>query len=179
MRLFIGIRIPNDIQASLQRNWEQSDHPSEDMRVLEPESRHLTLAFLGEVSPDNRLALEILISKAMERPPKGSFSFVTFETFPPKAPIIITAKLDISDAPSWPDFVDRLRDMVSVAAPSVDRKPWMAHVTVARSRKAILPAWNESFDPIPWKPENVSLILSEPGSNGSRYTDLHVFPLDV
>jgi 2'-5' RNA ligase len=180
MRLFIGIRLPADIRERLGSIWNSfSDRPS-DIREIEQDSWHVTLAFLGDVEEEKRPALERLITGALERPPHGSFSLISLETFPPKGPTTVVAKLDADEAAPWKPFVEQLRDMVSVAAPHVDRKPWMPHATLARSRKGnILPTWSQSIERISWQPTELALILSEPAPNGSRYSDLHVFPLDI
>jgi 2'-5' RNA ligase len=180
MRLFIGIRIPENVAHRLSDLWSSlSDRPG-DLRMVDPASWHLNLAFLGDVREEQFEALNPLIATALERPPQGSFSFVGFETFPPKGPCLVAAKLDEEDAKRWKPFVERLRDIVSLAAPQMDRKPWIPHMTIGRSRKntQCIP-WAFTFDLITWKPTELALIKSEPGPTGSVYTDLHVYPLDV
>lgn len=180
MRLFIGIRVPPEIRESLMALWSSLPEPPTGLRMDRLESLHLTFAFLGDVSAQPQEALERLIVRAVERPPKGSFSITRFESFPPKKPTLLTARLHEEGALTWKPFVERLRDMVSVAAPHVDRKPWIPHITMARSAKgSSLPAWSSPIPPISWKPTNISLILSKPGPAGSIYTDLHVFPLNI
>jgi 2'-5' RNA ligase len=180
MRLFIGVRLPLDIRERLARQWTTlSDRPSR-LREVESEYWHVTLAFLGDVSAEQRPALEQLLSASLERPPLGSFSLIGIETFPHKGPTTVVARLNPLEMGSWNTFVERMRDMVSVVAPQVDRKPWIPHVTIARAKKGSqLPAWSHPIDELRWQPTSIALILSEPAPHGTRYTDLHVSHFNV
>lgn len=177
MRLFIGIRVPQEIRDHLTDLWAALSERPNGVRIEPAENLHMTMAFLGEVSKENLDILSALIARATERPPKGSFSIQGFETFPRKKPSLVIAGVHHDDAAPWKPFVEKMRDMVSVAAPNVNRKPWIPHITMARTSKGAIAAWNHSFKRIEWKPTELSLVMSEPGQKGSKYTDLNIFPL--
>ena len=119
----------------IQEAWSiVPDFPS-GCRLIDPKNWHFTLAFLDQVDDDNREPLIHLIEQAIENPPKGSFSFNAFETFPGKHPSYLIARAVAAERESWHAFIGRLRDLVSVAAPNIDRKPWVPHVTIARAKK--------------------------------------------
>jgi 2'-5' RNA ligase len=149
-------------------------------RPIEPENWHFTLAFLGEVPEQNLDALIHLIEKAVERPPKGSFSFSSFENFPKKHPSYLIAKAMTEPINEWTIFIERLRDMVSVAAPNMDRKPWIPHVTIARAKKRrLIPKWNNEIEKFSWTPKGMTLVQSIAIPTGSKYVNLHEFSLIV
>lgn len=178
MRVFIGIPIPEPIRKRFQGLWADAPGKPTGFRPTAPENWHCTLAFLGEVGEEKIDALEHLLQTASERPPGGSFSFTNFETFPPKKPgyLIVRAIPEQKDA--WMSYIDRMRDMASVISPTIDRKPWVPHVSIGRARKGILlPRWDHAFEPIVWKPTEISLVKSDLTTNGSVYKDLRVFPL--
>ncbi|MEO5927383.1 MAG: RNA 2',3'-cyclic phosphodiesterase [Patescibacteria group bacterium] len=176
MRLFIGIRVPQEIRDHLSDLWKTLSDRPHGLRNEPIANWHMTMAFLGEVDKQNLEILSALIARATERPPRGSFSVEGFETFPRKKPSFVIANINREHAVPWKPFVEKMRDMVSVAAPHVDRKPWIPHVTVARSHSP-LPTWEHPIKHIAWKPTELSLIMSDAGQHGSKYTDLNIFPL--
>lgn len=178
MRVFIGIAIPEPLRKRFQDLWTDATGKPTGFRPTAPENWHCTLAFLGEVGEEEIDALERLLEKAAERPPGGSFSFTNFETFPPKKPAYIIVRAIPDQKDRWMSYIERMRDMASVISPSIDRKPWVPHVSLGRARKGILlPRWEHQFEPIAWKPTEISLVKSELTTTGSVYTDLRVFPL--
>ncbi len=177
MRLFIGILLEEEVRKKIQEAWSiVPDFPS-GCRLIDPKNWHFTLAFLDQVDDDNREPLIHLIEQAIENPPKGSFSFNAFETFPGKHPSYLIARAVAEERESWHSFINRLRDLVSVSAPNIDRKPWVPHVTVARAKKGkLLSKWSEPLQKdINFTPQEITLVKSTPTQNGSVYTDLHVF----
>ena len=178
MRLFIGMRLQPEIREHLADLWMSLSERPHGIRLEPIENLHMTLAFLGDVEKQNLEVLSSLIARATERPPRGSFSLEGFETFPRKKPSLVIANVNRDDSVPWKPFIEKMRDMVSVAAPNVDRKPWIPHITVARANKgAPLVQWEHLFKHIEWRPTEISLIMSEPGQKGSKYTDLNIFPL--
>lgn len=178
MRLFIGIRVPQEIRDHLTDLWAALSERPRGIRIEPAKNLHLTMAFLGEVDKRNLDILSALIARATERPPKGSFSIQGFETFPRKKPSLVIARINHDDGIPWKPYVEKMRDMVSVAAPHVDRKPWIPHITMSRSNNGTtLAQWEHPFKRIEWKPTELSLIMSESTKNGSKYTDLNIFPL--
>ncbi|MBI4138847.1 RNA 2',3'-cyclic phosphodiesterase [Candidatus Uhrbacteria bacterium] len=180
MRLFIGIVVPPDVRTRLQEAWTAVTSCPANCRQIDPTNWHFTLAFLGQVPEQNLEPLVHLIEKAVEHPPKGSFSFTEFETFPSKHPSYLIARANAEPRDNWMGFIQHLREMVSVAAPSIDRKPWVPHVTIARAKKGrLLPRWSNPIAPFEWTPHELTLIRSTPTQNGSLYTDLHAFPFNL
>ncbi len=180
MRLFIGILLEEDVRNKIQEAMSLVPDFPIGCRTIDPKNWHFTLAFLDQVDDKNSETLIHLIEQAIENPPKGSFSFNAFETFPVKHPSYLIARAFAAERESWHSFIHRLRDLISVAAPNIDRKPWVPHVTLARAKRGkLLPKWSE---PLPkdiiFTPQELTLIKSAPTQHGSVYTDLHVFKLN-
>ncbi len=180
MRVFIGLPLSESMQGTLKQAWNNASENPAGKRPMRSSLWHVTLAFLGEVDPSAIDPLAELVSKTATHPPKGGFSIDRFETFPKKKPARIVAHAVPEHVDSWRHFVHHLRDMASIVAPQIDRKPWIPHISITRAlKKNYLQPWNESFDPISWKPSELAIIQSTPGPHGSIYKHLHVFPLDV
>lgn len=180
MRLFIGIPVSQAVREQLEAAWSAVPEKPSNCRSVEPVHWHFTLAFLGEVPEENLEALTELINTAVKQPPHGGFTFTDFRSFPHKRASYVVANALANPSNEWIGYIERLRDMVSVAAPHVDRKPWVPHVTIARAKKnKLLAPWFWSIPSFEWKPTELALIQSEQTASGSIYTQRHVFPLFV
>lgn len=180
MRLFIGLNVPDDLRNRLEKAWSEVTAKPTDLRPIENDKWHFTLAFLGDVPEVNIEALKILIEKSLDKAPHGSFTFTNFETFPSKNPSYVIARAHADPQDQWLSFIESLRDLVSVAAPEMDRKPWIPHVSIGRAKKGgALPIWNEPIHSFEWVPKELTLVKSELNSHGSKYTNLHAFSLDI
>jgi len=179
MRLFIGLTLPESVQHELTEAWKRTSSPA-DERPMRSSLWHVTLAFLDEVSEENLQPLIHILEQAVAHPPGGAFHIKTFESFPKKKPSRIVAIAEPDEKTAWGRFVMDVRDMVSLVAPHVDRKPWIPHISITRGLKGKpLELWNQDIPKISWVPTEVALIKSVREPDGSHYTNLHVFPLDV
>lgn len=178
MRLFIGMRLPKETRDALQKEWSKVTGVPTNYRPVTPENWHFTIAFLGQIPEEHFHALESLLETAVERPPKGAFLLTDFQTFPTKHPSYVVIRAVAEQKDEWTKFVNRLRDIVSVAAPDVDRKFWTPHITIGRVKnRRILPPWTHPFAPMKFQPTDITLVESKLTQSGAHYTDLHVFPL--
>ena len=71
MRLFVAVDIGDEVRASLALELKALRKTHPDVKWVEPDRLHLTLAFLGEI-PDERLSE---ISAAVDRAAKPSVAF--------------------------------------------------------------------------------------------------------
>lgn len=179
MRLFVGIPVPAELRQQIQVVWEQVSQKPFHCRMIDPKLWHLTLAFLGDI--DERMVpnLSDLIATSMTTPPEGHFVLSHFQSFPARRPTLLVASAEVEQHKAWNRSVEKLRDLLSVMAPQVDRKPWHPHITIGRSKKRTqkLPSWQTMFEPLPWKPEGIALVHSSLTSTGPHYTHLQQFPL--
>ncbi len=179
MRLFIGLPLPKSLQETIQTAWRQTSFPFKN-RPIRPNTWHLTLAFLDDVSENKLEPLKQLIEKAVTHPPGGCFLIEAFETFPPKRQNRVVLKALPKKDKEWKGFVHDLRDMASLIAPRLDRKLWIPHISITKSEKGLrLPNWRQAIEPIDWVPDHIAIIKSEMGSGGAIHTNIHVFPFNV
>jgi len=172
--------VPEELQHALKQAWKSVPHSETKDKPTKPSSWHVTLAFLDDVSEEHVGKLIELIAMSMKHPPAGIFTIDGFESFPMRNPTRIVARINPEFPKTWTMFVNGIRDLSSLVAPGVDRKPWKPHISIIRSEKGLkLEGWSGKMKPIVWKPSKLAIIKSTPLPTGSTYENLHVFSLDV
>ncbi len=179
MRCFLGITVPPDCREQIRNAWHINETERQILKLSDPGQWHITLAFFGDVEYKNLLQLSQLIGKALETPPAGAFVVSQIETFPTKRPVLYVASCEPEQAIAWQETVSHVRDMASLIAPQIDRKPWVPHITLARARSnKQLDPYEMSLEGIGWVPEYATLFLSELSAAGPKYTPLHEYRLN-
>lgn len=177
MRLFIGLVLPESVQEALKQAWHQASPESLVSRSIRSSMWHVTLAFLDDVPVEHVEAIRQLVATAVATPPGGAFSIDGFEAFPYRRPSRIVARIKPEQAEAWEECVLRLRDMISIIAPNIDRKPWQPHISITRSEKGkYLEQWAVDIPTISWTPQFIAMIKSTPGPQGAVYEILSEIP---
>ncbi len=180
MRCFLGIPLPVDCRAAIRQAWSVPDHERPHLKLSDPGQWHLTLAFFGEIQYANSIKLVEMIGRALETPPEGALGVTRIQTFPAKKPTYYVALCEPEQDAKWRQCVAQIVDMASLIAPQVDRKPWIPHVTLARSRPGhVLEPFEMSLNGIGWVPLYATLYQSELTPAGPKYTPLHDFRLNA
>ena len=179
MRCFLGITLPADCRAALREAWKIPTNERTFLKLTDPGQWHVTLAFFGEIEYANLIQISELIGHALETPPEGSFRIPLIKTFPPKKPSYYVAMCQPEQLDAWRECVSRIIDLTSLIAPQIDRKPWIPHITLARTRHSkLLEPFETSIDNIGWVPEQATLFRSELTAKGPIYTPLHDYRLN-
>ncbi len=177
MRAFLGFRLPEESQARLMAAWENARPKPTGIRHLDEKNWHVTIAFLGEV--DER-ALPFITERVTDWAKTiraFELHLIRLETFPQKNPGFIAAHIERESLKPFSARIDRLRDMLSIQVPEIDRKPWLPHVSIAKVKNGVaIQPWKHPIEPIAWSPDAVELIKSVHGPNGSIYTSIQSFP---
>ena len=178
MRLFVGIELPREIQNKLAELY--ADLP--DLRWVPPENIHLTLCFLGEVG-QHRLAdlRESLEEAALEGPAafdisiKGIGQFVRGNSHRNHSSgSVLWAGVEAP--PALAKLHERVkRALLEVGLPP-ERKKFLAHITVARSKFNIPRGINEymelhqNFTTEPFPVDGFELFSSRLRPEGAVHT---------
>ncbi|MDD2785705.1 MAG: hypothetical protein PHS79_02300 [Patescibacteria group bacterium] len=179
MRCFLGIQLPADCRNAIRNSWAISDLERPSLKLSDPGQWHMTLAFFGEVAYDQLLRLVQLSGQALETPPQGAIHIPSIQTFPPKKPTMYAAMCMPEQEAMWRQCITNLVDMASICAPQIDRKPWIPHITLARTRGSrILDPLEIPLDNIGWVPEFATLYRSEPTATGHKFIPLHEYRLN-
>jgi len=130
MRLFVAVKLPEDVVAHLCR-MQDVLRPLIRGRWIAPEQLHITLKFLGE-TPDARVAeviktlRTISVGKPIELSPRG------IVCFPPRGPVRIIAAEMMDPTQRCADLARKLDEAAQTAGFAAERRYWTPHITLAR-----------------------------------------------
>lgn len=144
--------------------------PSSAGRVVSEDKLHITLLFLGRVSPELTKRLPEAAGKIRAEP----FSLTIDKPGWWPRPKVLW--LGVSVVP--PELKALVDDLNRVAADfdlPVDSRPYEPHITYAR--KASRPLLNLEFAPIDWKVRDFCLVASNTYPEGAEYRIMERWPL--
>ena len=168
-------KLPRDVVEALAAFARAADR--EGLRLLPPESLHVTLAFLGE-RPDEE-ADHVAAALGAAAAPAGPLGLAGPAWLPPRRPGVLAVDLDDPDG-----GCARLQRAVSEALVALgvfapERRPFRPHVTVARVRRGA--RVDRSLPPLPagriFSATALTLYRSRLGPKGARYEALSRTPL--
>ena len=177
LRLFVGIFPTQSTQEQLNLEAKSlSNKLQTEVRLLEPEILHLTIKFIGNVDEARLSDLTAAFLKATGNLPSASLQINQFILFPSRRkPRVVAAEIEPSPELDYIfQFFDRGFSDLGIVA---DRRSFNPHITVARSRR-----WQkETISTVPVQLvepiTSVSLVHSQPTSEGAKYTVLSSVPL--
>jgi 2'-5' RNA ligase len=132
------------------------------------ENLHVTLAFLGPITPD-----DLAKAEALTPPPAVPFELVLDRlNLWARAQVLWVGSSTVPEAliTLERELWDRLVELGFTR----ERRPYIPHVTLARKAQAARGA----ITPVPWRIEGIALVESKTGPRSSRYTVLKSWPFD-
>ncbi len=172
LRLFVGIFPTQSTQEQLNKEAKNlSQKLQTEVRLLAPEVLHLTVKFIGNVDEAQLSDLTAAFLKATGNLPPASLQVKQFMLFPSRRkPRVVAAEIERSPELEYIfEFFDRGFSDLGIVA---DRRSFNPHITVARARRwkkeTISPAPVQLVEPI----ISVSLVHSQPTSEGAKYNIL-------
>jgi 2'-5' RNA ligase len=144
-------------------------------RPVPASNLHVTLAFLGSVSaariPElQRIAREQAAALAEHAP-----ATLTFARLAHWKEAQILCALGAEESPTARALAAALQDAAAAAGLNPDRKPFQAHVTLAR--KVARPGAVLKLRPVVWSFDSFALIDSRTEPSGSVYSVIDSYPL--
>lgn len=180
LRAFFAIDLPVDARACAAQavGSLQAATPAE-ARWVTPERLHLTLKFLGEIREDDvpRLIARAQAKLASEVP--FELALAGFGAFP-NAREASVLWLGVAQGAGALARLARKLDSASRALGGArDRRPFAAHLTLARLRTPARVELERVSAPesVPWTASEVILYESRPSAGGARYVPLAHLPL--
>jgi 2'-5' RNA ligase len=137
MRLFTAIELPDDAKAAIAAEQKaivarMTDSPR-SIRLVHAQHLHLTLVFIGEVSPESAASIVDLMSREIpERPFRAAFGGVG--VFPASGPPRTLWLGLVEGARNAIDVHARVAERLRDAGVEPDRKPYRPHLTLGRWR---------------------------------------------
>jgi 2'-5' RNA ligase len=170
VRLFVCVWPSDDARAKLEALKGSTDAP---VRWFRPEHWHVTLAFLGEVTPERVDDLSRVLEDRTAALEPGSPALMgpATEVLGRHTLCVPVAGLDLAAL--------TVREAIGSIVEVIDGGPFYGHLTLARAqgRRSVprhlvgLPVEGS------WPVRELSLVRSDLSSDGPRYQILAVFPL--
>ena len=185
MRAFLGIGLPAGVREKIATATAQVGGSRAPVAWTAPANLHITLEFLGEISPERVASVERSMRAVASGTRPFSLEAEGGGAFPgTRNPRIL-----------WVGFLEPLElvrqlqqnmgNALSEAGFSPEDRPYHPHITVGRARGALPPAWGErfvhalsgkGFGVVPVS--SFTLFESRLGPGGAVYTPLCDFRLD-
>jgi len=131
-------------------------------RVLTEENRHVTLAFLGDVSSKQIEELHQVPLPAFCFGPVGTFDRVIF--LPKKSPRLVAWNIRWQDAKMLNDFLKRLQHWLKKHDFMIQNRKMLWHVTMCRNHFKTK-EWQQNFFSLPFIVDSFNLYESLKDSN--------------
>jgi 2'-5' RNA ligase len=180
VRAFLAVPLPGALRAAfggLIAEWRSASW-GRRVRWVRPETLHLTLRFLGDVTPAELEAIRDGVARVTAAHAAHAVSVVGVGPFPPgRRPRVVAAHFD--DAPALATLAADLEATVVGAGLAPEPRRFRPHVTLGRVRGR-LPAdaaVTDALDGMALALDVVVLYRSELRPEGARHTALARFPL--
>jgi 2'-5' RNA ligase len=178
VRLFAALRLPEDIRDALTSWRSRALRDVPGLRLIPPEHQHVTLCFLGWRAVAEVGAIAAACQVAAERPaPQLRLGGGVW--LPPRRPRVLAVELDDPEG-ALAAMQSSLSDALSAGGfYEPEKRPFFAHVTVARVRGERRFRAPELAAPpsLPVHASQVTLYRSRLASGGARYEPLATLEL--
>ena len=174
MRVFFAFDLPKSIKADLDNLIDElrsRDHGNR-VRWVRVENLHVTLHFIGNVSPDSVPRLLHAVSQELVRERPIATRLTALHLFPSeKRPRVIAMGLESDE--SLMRLAEAVKRGVSAVGLPSDKRPFKAHLTLGRIRGNLFPSINDlTFEGnAKIKVREVLLYQSELYPDGPLYTE--------
>lgn len=135
MRAFIGLELPSQVKKEISQIQNQLQKAGVQAKWVKPEIAHLTLAFLGEVTPNKIETVENIIEEVATqiKPAKLKLDQIGFSPSAEKARIIF---IDLSgELGKLNALAQKIRKRLKKEEVWFDKKPFVAHATLGRVKR--------------------------------------------
>lgn len=193
IRAFVAIELPpeaigalRDVQDGLRRRAAALD-VADEVRWVAPEGAHLTLKFLGNVPAIQIPSLTQALQTGLDGQERFSLALGDVGVFPrPSAPRVLW----VGVAGALPSLHETQRRVETALAPHgypTEARPFAPHLTLGRIRETAGTAQRRALGSLTsspvrvpqlrWEVAEVSLMHSELGRGGARYTRIAAIAL--
>ena len=184
LRAFVAVELPEDVLAAVGRARRSLETrlAARAVRWTRPEGIHLTLKFLGDTPAASVPEIERRLQEALAGIPTFTLGLAPLGVFPnAHAPRVVWIGLS-GDLPSLHAVRERVEEAIVPLGYPDDGRPFSPHLTLGRvadfaspsDRRDVGAAVAEASPPpqVGFEVREVSLIRSELGPGGARYTRL-------
>ena len=132
MRVFIALELPEKIKKELENLQQELKTTGIEAKWVKPEQAHLTLAFLGWIEPEKIEVISQILDDVTRKIKSVKLALHQLDSFSSKVVFVgLKGELGKLNALSI-----KIRKGLKKANVGFDEKPFVAHLTVARIKKA-------------------------------------------
>jgi 2'-5' RNA ligase len=157
------------------------------VRWVKPEGIHLTLKFIGNISPERLEPIETQLVAAVPEPPGIQLRLGRAGSFADRrAPRVLWAGIETPQLPRLLQLAESIETWLAAAGVPRERRPFAPHLTLARlpddvrdeqkRRIAEVTRGVEGESVAPFTVDHVSLMRSHIGPGGARYERVAAYP---
>jgi 2'-5' RNA ligase len=182
VRCFLALKIPAD--TALRRVLKELSAMGRALKTVEPADLHVTLKFFAEVEPNLIPKITAIAAEAASRQVRSQLTLTGLGVFPhAERPSVVWAGLEGAGAETVIATAKEIESPLEKLGFVPEGRPFTPHLTLARVKARPPEELGELlarhaktvFGTAPV--EEIELIRSEPGPEGSRYTVLGSCPL--
>jgi 2'-5' RNA ligase len=174
MRLFLAIELPAVVKDALA---DIAHPPLADLKWTATEQLHITMKFLGEV-PDDQVPALVEAMRRVPKPGELPLQIAGVVMFPPRGPIRIVGAEVADDTGGLAKLAADLEDAAATLRFPREKRPFHAHVTLARARQPIRrDRVMVTIPELPFVASEFVLMQSTLSPQGSTYAVAARFPL--
>ena len=189
MRTFIAVDFQTEILTKIERiiDYLRTQTPVDALKWVKRDNLHLTLKFIGEISPDKIYQVKALMAEALLSSTAFAVEVKGLGMYPnANNPRVVW--LGIENGSGLVDTHKRLNNILSQVNIKPDTRPFSPHLTIARVKKNALPNQVKLVGGTLsqfkvgslgiTRVENIRLYQSELTPQGSIYTPLTTIALN-
>jgi 2'-5' RNA ligase len=184
MRLFYAVQLSESIRGIAARRIESFPVPHPPWRWIPPENYHLTLKFLGEVDDELLPSLFEAAARAASAAKPFTIAFGVFGAFPSLSrPRVLFYRVE-DGADMLSALALNLESYLEGCGFEPERRPFRAHLTLARIKRPIPPDIRERLREVPPLPSEAYqevgefvLMKSILSRQGARYEVVETWAL--
>jgi RNA 2',3'-cyclic 3'-phosphodiesterase len=182
IRCFLAVKIP--AETALRRVLKELSAMGRALKAVEPENLHVTLKFFGAADAEAISEIKAIAATAAGKQTRGQLTLAGIGVFPhAQRPNVIWAGLEGTGAQTLTALAEELEGSLEPLGFKREDRPFIPHLTLARVKARppeelrVLLARHAKTAFGTAAVDEIVLIRSELGPEGSRYTIVERFPL--
>lgn len=180
MRSFIALETPQEIKKEINKVQKNLSVAGIKARWVKPQNIHLTLAFLGSITPDKIKIVSNIIKQIAQQTPPIKLLINKIDCFPsPARPRVIFLSLE-GEVEKLNFLANEIRQKLKKEKIWFDEKPFIPHLTLGRFKysqnltEILKKVRNKRVEFIG---KNINFISSQLSPSGPIYKTLRKFSL--
>jgi 2'-5' RNA ligase len=176
-RLFVALELPDEVRAALVAWRAEAVGGVSALRMVAPQSLHVTLCFLGSLPASEIEPISATLERALGGAAGGALAELSLGAptwLPRRRPNVLAVRVEDSTSALTSAQSKLARALADGGWYAPEGRPFLAHVTVARvGRRRVRPVELASPPALSFTGAAITLFRSRTDPGGARYEALH------